>query len=194
MPKLYIIAGPNGAGKTTFAKEFLPKYAKCSNFINADLIALGLSPFSPSAVSIKAGKLLLGQIKEFVEQRKDFAFESTLAGRTYISLINEMRNKGYSVTIFFLWVPDVRLARERIKQRVKDGGHDVPYKDVKRRFERSRSNFLEYYEPLSDSWLLFDNSGGKPEEIGQMTNKCVKILNKGFYNSFIGGNNDKSKR
>lgn len=186
MPKLYIIAGPNGAGKTTFAKEFLPNYAKCSNFVNADLIALGLSPFSPSSVNIKAGKLLLGQVKGFIRQKVDFAFESTLSGRSYVSLIKDVKRGGYSVTIFFLWIPDVKLARERIKQRVKDGGHDVPYEDVKRRFQRSRHNFLKLYEPLCDSWLLFDNSSGKPEEIAQKDQGRVKIINKGYYSWFTG--------
>jgi len=101
MPKLYIIAGPNGAGKTTFAKEFLPHYAKCSNFVNADLIALGLSPFSPSNVNIKAGKLLLSEIDNFIGHRIDFAFETTLAGKTYVNLIREAKSKGYFVHILF---------------------------------------------------------------------------------------------
>jgi len=185
MPKLYIIAGPNGAGKTTFAKEFLPHYAKCPNFVNADLIAAGLSPFFPSNVSIKAGKLLLGQVKEFIHQKSDFAFESTLAGRSYVSLIQDVKHRGYSVTIFFLWIPDVKLARERIKQRVKDGGHNVPFVDIKRRFKRSRENFLKLYEPLCDSWLLFDNASGKPQEIAQQDQGCVKIINKEYYSSFM---------
>ena len=186
MPRLYIIAGPNGAGKTTFAKEFLPHYAKCSNFVNADLIATGLSPFSPATASIKAGRLLLGQIKEFIDARADFAFETTFAGRAYIALIEEVRRKGYAVTVFFLWIPDVKLARERIKQRVKDGGHDVPFEDVKRRFERSRQNFLKFYQPLCDSWVLFDNSGSKPAEVALKAGKNIKILNQGFYGHFTG--------
>ena len=186
MPKVYIIAGPNGAGKTTFAKEFLPHYAKCPNFVNADLIASGLSPFFPSAVSIKAGKLLLGQIKGFIRQKVDFAFESTLSGLSYVALIKEVKRAGYSVTVFFLWIPDVRLAHERIKQRVKDGGHDVPPEDVKRRFKRSRVNFLKLYEPLCDSWILFDNASGKPEEIAQKDSGRIKILNKEGYGYFTG--------
>ena len=181
MPRLYIIAGPNGAGKTTFAKEFLPHYAKCSNFVNADLIALGLSPFSPSLVSIKAGKLLLGQIKEFIHAKFDFAFESTLSGKAYISLIKEVKSKGYIVTVFFLWIPDVKLARERIKQRVKDGGHDVPFEDVKRRFQRSKLNFLKLYEPLCDSWILFDNSESKPREISCKEYVGLSDLNNQFF-------------
>ena len=186
MPKLYIIAGPNGAGKTTFAREFLPNYAKCPNFVNADLIASGLAPFSPSSVNIKAGKLLLGQIKEFIQQKADFAIESTLSGRSYVSLIKDVKSKGYSITIFFLSIPDVKLARERIKQRVKDGGHDVPFRDVKRRFLRSRENFLTLYEPLCNSWLLFDNASGKPEKIAQKDQGCVTITNEEYYDWFKG--------
>ena len=114
MPKLYVIAGPNGAGKTTFAKEYLPHYAKCSNFVNADLIAMGISPFSPAAASIKAGKLLLKEIDRFISYKEDFAFETTLAGKAYINLIKEAKSKGYSVHILFLWIPSLQLAKERI--------------------------------------------------------------------------------
>ena len=186
MPKLYIIAGPNGAGKTTFAKEFLPNHAHCSNFVNADLIAAGLSPFSPSSVSIKAGKLLLAQIQEFLGQKADFAFESTLSGRTYVSLIKKIKKLGYSVTVFFLWIPDIKLAHERIKQRVKSGGHDVPFDDVKRRFERSRNNFIKLYEPLCDAWVLFDNSARRYAEISRGEKGKVIIFNPSFHKYFFG--------
>ncbi len=186
MPRLYIIAGPNGAGKTTFAKKFLPRYAKCPNFVNADLIASGLSPFSPVAASIKAGRLLLGQIKDFIEAKSDFAFETTFAGRSYISLIEAVKRKGYTVTVFFLWIPDVKLARERIKQRVKDGGHDVPFEDVKRRFERSRLNFIKFYAPLCDGWTLFDNSMAKHFRIAYKEHGALKVLNKVLYRQFFG--------
>jgi len=165
MPKLYIIAGPNGAGKTTFAKKFLPEYARCPNFVNADLIAQGLAPFSPSKVSIKAGRLLLGQINEFIHKKEDFAFETTFAGRSYLSLIKGVKRRGYSVHVFFLWIPSVKLAQERIKQRVKEGGHDIPVEDIKRRFNRSQKNFFELYQSVCDSWIIFDNSGAKPVEM-----------------------------
>ncbi|MDE1921529.1 MAG: zeta toxin family protein [Candidatus Omnitrophica bacterium] len=145
---------------------------------------LGLAPFSPSTVNIKAGKLLLSQVKEFIHQKVDFAFESTLSGRSYVALIKDVKRKGYSVTVFFLWILDIKLARERIKQRVKSGGHDVPFQDVKRRFQRSRVNFLELYEPLCDSWILFDNASGKPQEIAQKDRGHVKILNREYYCGF----------
>ena len=102
---VYIIAGPNGAGKTTFAKTFLPDYAKCSNFVNADLIASGLSPFVPRLVAMKAGKLLLEQVHDMANRGVDFAFETTLAGRSYIAFLKQLKEKGWYITIFFLWVP-----------------------------------------------------------------------------------------
>ena len=109
-PSLYVIAGPNGAGETTFAREFLPHDAKCENFVNADLIAQGLSPFSPAAAGIKAGRLLLKQIHEFAERRADFAFETTLSGKTYVSLLQRFKQQGYAIHLFFLWIPSVELA------------------------------------------------------------------------------------
>ncbi len=185
MPKLYIIAGPNGAGKTTFAKEFLPKYAHCANFINADLIALGLAPFSPSKVQIKAGKLLIEQINLFLRDKVDFAFESTLSGRTYISLLKEAKDSGYAITIFYLTIPSDKLAQERIKQRVKEGGHHVPTVDIKRRFDRSWRNFFNLYMPLAQSWFLFDNAGLEPVEIAKCDQGNIKILNKFLYQELL---------
>jgi len=181
MPKLYIIAGPNGAGKTTFAKEFLPHYAKCSNFVNADLIAAGLSPFSPANVSIKAGKLLLAEIDDFIGHKADFAFETTLAGKAYVNLIKEAKAKGYFVHIFFLWIPSLSLAKERIKQRVKQGGHHVPDVDVQRRLGRSLNNFFNLYMPLANAWDIFDNSAMNPVLVVKSNEKGLQILNKLLY-------------
>jgi predicted ABC-type ATPase len=156
---VYIIAGPNGAGKTTFATEFLPKkYAKCANFVNADLIASGLSPFSPRLVAIKAGKLVLEQIRDMANKGVDFAFETTLAGKSHIAFLKRLKEHRWYITIFFLWLPNSELALKRIKDRVAAGGHDVPSADVKRRFNRGLYNFFHYYLPLADSWLLFDSS------------------------------------
>jgi len=175
-PKLYVIAGPNGAGKTTFAREFLPHYANCENFVNADLIAQGLSPFSPAAAGIKAGRLLLKQIHEFAGRRVDFAFETTLAGKSYVALLQRLKQQGYVVHLFFLWIPSVKLAVARIKHRVAEGGHDVPVTDVHRRFRRSVENFFRVYRPLVDSWTLFDNSTTKPSLIAEEKHSKLAIV------------------
>ena len=184
---VYIIAGPNGSGKTTFAIKFLPEYARCPNFINADLIAHGLSPFSPGAAAIKAGKLVLEQIHEFAKKRVDFAFETTLSGKLYVNLIKSLKEKGYKIHIFFLWVPDADLVVSRIKSRVAQGGHDVPVRDVLRRFNRSISNFFKLYQPLADSWMLFDNAGIIPILIAERKNSKVKIIDEGSYKNIIKG-------
>lgn len=187
-PSLYIIAGPNGAGKTTFAKEFLPHYAKCENFVNADLIAQGLSPFSPAAAGLKAGRLLLKQIHEFAGRRVDFAFETTLAGKTYIQLLRKLKQQGYAIHLFFLWIPSVQLALVRIRERVAKGGHDVPVTDVRRRFGRSVQNFLKVYRPLFDSWMVFNTSTAPPaliakEESGKLTIADADVFARIFKNA-----------
>ena len=174
---VYIIAGPNGSGKTTFAKMFLPDYVKCPNFVNADLIAQGLSPFEPRAAAIKAGKLVLQQINEYARRGVDFAFETTLSGKSYASLLGELRSKGYSLHLFFLWIPSPELAIVRIKDRVAEGGHNVPDEDARRRFYRSIDNFFNLYEPLFDSWLLFDNSKPKPVLIAKRRNGHTEVVN-----------------
>jgi len=163
MKKLcYIIAGPNGAGKTTFAKEFLPFEAQCINFVNADLIAEGLAPFRPENAAIKAAKIMIQQIDECIRKEESFAFETTLSGRRYIRKIKEMKAKGYDVVIYFLKLASVDLAIERVKMRVMQGGHNVPEKDIKRRFERSWNNFEHVYKPLVDAWIVFDTSTYPP--------------------------------
>ena len=158
----YIIAGPNGAGKTTFAKEFLPFEAQCINFVNADLIAEGLAPFRPENAAIKAAKIMIQQIDECIRKEESFAFETTLSGRRYIRKIKEMKAKGYDVVIYFLKLASVDLAIERVKMRVMQGGHNVPEKDIKRRFERSWNNFEHVYKPLVDAWVVFDTSTYPP--------------------------------
>ncbi|OGJ85662.1 MAG: hypothetical protein A2268_16815 [Candidatus Raymondbacteria bacterium RifOxyA12_full_50_37] len=159
-PQLYIIAGPNGAGKTTFAQTFLPQYAKCIEFINADLIARGLSPFKPESAAIGAGRLMLQKIKEMARKKMDFAFETTLSGKTYIPLINDLRQQGYAVHLIFLWLPSASLACRRVADRVKQGGHSIPKDVIKRRFLSGMLNFHTAYTPLCDTWTLIDNSSG----------------------------------
>jgi len=165
-PRCLVVAGPNGAGKTTFAREFLPNDARVLNFVNADLIAGGLSPLKPELAAIAAGRLVLKEIDRLVEGRADFAFESTLSGLGYISRLREMKQNGYHIEIIYLRIFSSRLAMNRIKSRVQQGGHDVPRADVYRRFARSWRNFQEHYRPLADLWAVYDNSTRPPKLIG----------------------------
>jgi predicted ABC-type ATPase len=184
-PDLYIIAGPNGAGKTTFAIKFLPTYADCKNFINADLIAKGVAPFSPAAVAFRAGRLMLDEIDHYVERGEDFGFETTLAGRSYLGLIRRLKKRGYQVHFFYVMVPTVDLALKRIRGRVLEGGHDFPESAVRRRFGRSMRNFFAYYRQLADSWIIFDNSGGTPVVIAFEKEGKARIMKREVYETMI---------
>lgn len=177
MKNLYVIGGSNGAGKTTFAKEFLPKYVNCLRFVNPDLIAAGLSPFAPETVAAKAGRLMLEEVASLVERGASFAFESTLSGKTYLRLIERARCAGYSVHLFYLWVPDPALALARIRDRVESGGHDVPEVDVRRRYARTLYNFFHLYRSLADSVHLFDNTGEQPELVFRDQGETTEVFN-----------------
>ena len=159
--RIVIIAGPNGAGKTTFAREFLPTDAALPNFVNADLIAAGLSPFDPDLVAFKAGRIMLEMIAEHVRRSESFSFETTLSGLTYAQMIPTWRSSGYLVKLIFLSLPNVEVALERVATRVIQGGHNVPVDVIRRRFEHGIKNF-DLYKSLVDSWQLYDNSGAPP--------------------------------
>ena len=156
--KIVIIAGPNGSGKTTFAKEFLPNEAHCDLFINADLIAAGLSPFSPEKAAIKAGRLMLKSIDEALMKQQSFALETTLSGKGYLKMIPEWQKQGYFITLIFLQLPTVEIAIARVAERVKQGGHDIPEATIRRRFASGLTNFHQQYKAKVDTWLHFDNS------------------------------------
>jgi len=160
--KIIIIAGPNGAGKTTFAEEFLPKEANCPIFINADLIAAGLAPFDPERAAFKAGRLMLAEIDEHSKLGESFAFETTLSGRGYARLIPAWRTDGYTVKLFFLRLDSPELAIARVRQRVREGGHNVPEQTIRRRFAAGLRNFEEIYQPIVSEWALYENSGPSP--------------------------------
>jgi predicted ABC-type ATPase len=146
-----VLAGPNGAGKTTFATRFLPEYAKCLEFVNADLIAAGLSPFAPETQTIRAGKLLLTRIRELGEVHRDFGFETTLAGRTYSKTLKDMKSAGYRIMLFFLWLPNADLAVARVANRVRQGGHSVPEDTIRRKFGLGLRNLFQIYLPFADT-------------------------------------------
>lgn len=153
-----IFAGPNGAGKTTFAREFLPTEAGCPIFINADLIAAGIAPFAPESAAIAAGRLMLQLIAKHAAAGDSFAFETTLSGRAYARMIPKWRDAGYRIELFFLSLPSAQFAIERVAQRVRQGGHNIPSDVVERRFASGLNYFEQIYKPLVDTWTLIDSS------------------------------------
>jgi predicted ABC-type ATPase len=160
--RIIIIAGSNGAGKTTFAREFLPKEVGCPVFVNADLIAAGLSPFEPAAAAIRAGRMMIEEIETHVSKRHSFAFETTLSGRRYARMIPQWQRIGYRIKLVFLHLQDVKIAIERVRMRVRQGGHHVPENVIRRRYEAGWRNFQQVYRSSVDSWALYDNSGETP--------------------------------
>ena len=169
--KIVIIAGPNGAGKTTFAREFLVREAGCPSFVNADLIAAGLSPFTPEQAAFRAGRLMLKEIREYVGRRENFAFETTLSGRLYARYIRQWQETGYRIKLIFLSLPDVEIAVKRVRIRVAQGGHNVDEPVIRRRFDKGWNNFHNIYKKLVDAWVLYDNSGESPQLIDEEKNR-----------------------
>ena len=182
---LYVVAGPNGAGKTTFAKRFLPEYAHCRNFINPDLIASGLSPFAPELARIEAGRLMLAKINQMTALKRTFAIETTLAGRSYLAMFKRLKARSYSMHLFYLWLPSVNMAIQRVADRVRQGGHNIPESDIRRRFSKSLPNLLQLYRPVFDSLHFFDNSGSIPQLIFEEWGSKITINNKKLYTSFF---------
>ncbi|MFZ1694015.1 MAG: zeta toxin family protein [Flavobacteriales bacterium] len=173
-PRCIVIAGPNGAGKTTFAKEFLPNEAGVLHFVNADLIAAGLSPLDPAAAQVAAARILLKELDRLSGERKDFAFETTLSGKGYLDRIRAWKKAGYQVELVFLRVRSADLLLKRIALRVKQGGHDVPAPDVIRRIERGWFA-LEDYLKLADSWSVYGTEGQVPVLIAEHSGKETRV-------------------
>jgi predicted ABC-type ATPase len=161
-PRCIVIAGPNGAGKTTLARELLGNAAVTIRFVNADLIAAGLSPLRPDSAAVQAGKLLLSEIDRLAKNREDFAFETTLSGKGHAKRLLELKAQGYQITIIFIQLNSPRLALRRVESRVRQGGHGVPKADILRRFARGLRNFSDIYCLIADSWVVYDNSGEYP--------------------------------
>ena len=178
MSRMYIIAGCNGAGKTTVSFTILPEILDCREFVNADEIARGLSPFQPEKVSFEAGRIMLHRIKELLAKNENFAFETTLATKSYKSKIIDAQNNGYKVTLLFFWLQNVELAINRVKVRVEEGGHNIETDVIIRRYKNGIKNLFEIYMPIVDETLIFDNSIGQPELIAEKTKvSALKILN-----------------
>ena len=182
MPRLYIIAGCNGAGKTTASYTILPEILKCKEFVNADEIAKGLSPFQPEKVAIEAGRIMLNRIDNLLHNNESFAFETTLATRSYIKLIQKAQSKNYTVTLLYFWLNSIDLAVERVKYRVSTGGHDIPKNVILRRYNLGLENLSKLYIPICDDWLIIDNSETPLQVIAEkVKNGKINIYNDSIY-------------
>ena len=164
-PICTIIAGPNGAGKTTFALGYLPTFGASRNFVNADLIASGLSPLDPEKGQLEAARLFLAEVNGFINRRESFAFETTLSGRSYLRMIRKLVTDGWLVQMFYLWLPSVEACRQRVAERVKHGGHNIPADVIERRYFRSVRNLLMEYSSACSSCVCFRNWGEETSEI-----------------------------
>jgi len=165
--KLYIIGGCNGAGKTTASFNILPDLLNCKEFVNADEIARGLSPFQPEKVAIEAGRLMLARIDELIKSQEDFSFETTLSTRSFVSTINTAREKGYYITLIFFWLESIQLAKDRVKKRVTEGGHNIEAEVIERRYTSGIRNLFKLYAKKVDSLLIYDNSNIESELIAE---------------------------
>ena len=158
MPNLYIISGANGSGKTTTAKQILPYFLNVYEYLNADEIAAGLSPFRPESVAIQAGKLMLKRLNYFVEHQTDFAFETTLSGLNYLRFLKKCQTQNYQINLIYFWLHSPDLAIARVRQRVASGGHNIPEETIIRRYYRGQKNLIQSYLALCQTWIIYDNS------------------------------------
>lgn len=181
MPTCWIIAGPNGAGKTTFALEYLAKVAGCTYFINADLIAAGLSPLAPERELVAASRIFLHEIEERIHKREDFALETTLAGRTYLRLIERLHDDGWQVVLIYLALPSCEMSKLRVVERVAHGGHAIPLADIERRFPRSLHNLFTLFCHRVDRCTCFMNDGDTPVFVFEQTGESRAILHDAYY-------------
>ena len=182
---IYIISGPNGAGKTTASYTVLPKILQCKEFVNADEIARGLSPFNPESVAIEAGRLMLKRISELLQRNESFSIETTLSTRSYFRLVEKAHSQGYDVTLLFFWLKSPQQAIERVAERVAKGGHDIPKDIIVRRYWEGLDNLFKIYMPIVDTWILVNNSetprsvvatGGKDQKTIIKDNKHFKTI------------------
>lgn len=185
MPTCWIIAGPNGAGKTTFALEYLPQVAQCSRFVNADLIAAGLSPLAPERELLAASRLFLGEMETCIAEREDFAFETTLAGRSYLKLVRRLQTAGWRVELIYLALPSMEMSKLRVAERVAHGGHSIPVADIERRFARSLGNLLYSFSTQVDACRCFMNSDASPELVFEQQGEVRNVLHMPYYQHLL---------
>lgn len=185
VPTCWIIAGHNGAGKTTFALEYLPNVVNCYHYINADLIAAGLSPLAPERELIAASRLFLHEMETCIEKARDFAFETTLAGRSYLKLINRLQHAGWQVELIYLALPSIEMSKARVAERVLHGGHDIPARDIERRFARSLHNLFTEFSYVVNHCLFLMSTSNEPVLIFEQQGEHRNIIQNEFYQHFI---------
>lgn len=185
MPTLYIIGGCNGAGKTTASKSLLPEILNCREFVNADAIAAGISPYAPEKVALQAGRIMLERIKQLIEEKQTFAIETTLSTRSYAGLVKNCKELGYRVVLIFFWLKSSKLAIQRVADRVSKGGHHIENTVIKRRYEKGIKNLFSLFIPLADRAFLFNNSGSQPTVIAEYSANTTVIVNKEVFNNLM---------
>ncbi|MTJ54667.1 Zeta toxin family protein [Anabaena sp. UHCC 0253] len=168
MPNVYIIGGANGSGKTTVALQILPYVLEVFEYVNADNIAAGISPFNSESVAIEAGRLMLQRLETLVNDKADFAFETTLAARNFARFIRKCKSQDYIINLIYFWLETPELAITRVKKRVASGGHNILEDIIRRRYERGRRNLIDLYLPLCDTWTVYNNSGDEPQLVAQL--------------------------
>ena len=191
MPNLYIIAGCNGAGKTTASFTILPEILHCKEFVNADNIAAGISPFNPEGVAIEAGRIMLKRIDELLIEGADFAFETTLSTKTFVAFIREAQSHGYKVTLLYFWLDSPEMAYQRVATRVSKGGHNIPVDVIERRYYRGIKNLFDLYAPVCNKWIVVNNAGQEPVIVAKGGTDFEKIIfNDDIWNNILKQHDD----
>ncbi len=185
MKKLYLLAGCNGAGKTTVSYTILPKILDCEEFVNADEIAKGLSPFHPELAAIQAGKLMLDKINRLISKGQNFALETTLATKSYRNVVSKAKENGYHIVLLFFWLKTPDLAVKRVATRVKEGGHNIPEEIIRRRYENGLKNFFGIFESIVDEWTFIDNSRKSYEIIAEKNSIGKLLINSNKWNKIV---------
>jgi predicted ABC-type ATPase len=190
MPNLYVIGGANGSGKTTISLSLLPTLLGVFEYVNADAIAAGLSPLNPEAMAMQSGRLMVKRIRALADAQSNFAFETTLAAKSFVPFLRECKHKSYTINLMYFWLRGPDLAVERVARRVASGGHSIPEADIRRRYERGLRNLFNLYLPLCDGWMVFENSDPAPRLIAEaIMSEPPRIYNEGIWQEIHGGSN-----
>lgn len=191
MPNLFIIAGCNGAGKTTASYTILPEILNCREFVNADNIAAGISPFNPESVALEAGRIMLNRINELLEAGADFALETTLATKSYVGFVKKAQQKGYNVTLLYFWLDSPQTAYNRVAKRVSQGGHNIPPDVIERRYYRGIKNLITLYIPVCENWMVVNNKSFPSEIVAKKSKGLeVTIINTDIWKTILNQSDD----